>query len=251
MEKRTENDRIERMLYDAKETLPTTNLEWRVSDMTEQKKETKKYPVLKKIAACIAVVLLIGISGVTVLANMELDIDPGEYGQWVVVVGDENWEACQKDLKIRGAKQLPEAFGEFRFGNYDSTLVAKHGTTQLDALTNNVYNPMCVNFYNGVIGESEDISVFVGTLDEAYWSAYYSYDLVEGVWVAERAKTSFEYEGMTVYEVDVDGFEDGITRTKLTWIDETNGVAFSVFLKQGLDGVDAVEVVKEIIDANK
>ena len=31
------------MLYDAKETLPTTNLEWRVSDMTEKKKEYKKY----------------------------------------------------------------------------------------------------------------------------------------------------------------------------------------------------------------
>lgn len=41
MEKRIENKKIERMLYDAKETLPTTNLEWRVSDMTEKKKNTK------------------------------------------------------------------------------------------------------------------------------------------------------------------------------------------------------------------
>ena len=251
MAKKTDNDRIERMLYDAKETLPITNLEWRVSDMTEKKKEMKKYPVLKKIAACIAVVLLIGIGGVTVLANMELDIDPGEYGQWVVVAGDENWEACQKDLKIRGAKQLPKEFGEFKFGNYDSMLVAKHGTTRLDALTNNVYNPMDVNYYNGVPGESEVISVGVGTLDEAYWSAYYSYDLVEGVWVAEGAKTSFEYEGMTVYGVEYDGFEDGQKRMNWKWIDEANGVIFSFFVKEGVIDADGVEVAKAIIDANK
>lgn len=240
--------KIEQMLFDAKESLPKTNLEWRVSDMAEQKKETKKYPVLRKIAACIAVVLLLGAGGVTILANMELDIDPGEYGQWVVVVGDKNWEACQKDLKIRGAKQLPEAFGEFKFGDYDTTLVAKHGTTQLDALTNNVYNPMCANFYNGVPGESEVISVFIGTLDEAYWSAYFSFDLIEGIWVAERAKTSFEYEGMTVYGVEVDGYEDGLTKMAWKWIDQANGVCFSVFVENDIDGA---EVAKAIIDANK
>ena len=39
------------MLYDAKETLPTTNLEWRVSDMTEKKKEYKKYPYYSSNAA--------------------------------------------------------------------------------------------------------------------------------------------------------------------------------------------------------
>lgn len=247
MEKRTENEKIERMLYDAKETLPITNLEWRVSDMTEKKKETKKYPVLRKIAACIAVVLLIGISGVTVLANMDMDIDPGEYGQWVVVCEDKSWEACQKDLKIRGAK-LPEAFGESKFANYTTTMVAKHGTTYLDALTNNVYNPMDVDFCSGDPSYGRDITVFIGTLDEVYWSTYFSFDLVEGVWVAERAKTSFEYEGMTVYGVELDGYEDGQTRMDWKWIDEANGVCFAVIVENDIDGVD---VAKAIIDANK
>ena len=38
---RKDMQKIEQMLLDAQKSLPTTNLEWRVSDMTEQKKETK------------------------------------------------------------------------------------------------------------------------------------------------------------------------------------------------------------------
>lgn len=45
MEKRTEYAKIEHLLYDARETLPRTDLEWRVSDMREKKKTTWKYAV--------------------------------------------------------------------------------------------------------------------------------------------------------------------------------------------------------------
>ena len=245
--KKIDNQQIEQMLYDACGTLPTTNLEWRGFDMIEKKKIVKKYYVLRNIAACIAVVLFIVVSGVTVLANMEMEIDPGEYGQWVVVSGDKNWKSCQKDIVIRGGKDLPEAFGEYKFGDYGTTVVAKHGTTYLDALLNNVYNPMCVNYYNGVPGYSETITVFIGTLDEEYWSAYSEFESVEGIWVAKGAKTSFEYKGRTIYGVEVDGFEDGITRMSWRWIDEGNGVQISVFVENDVDGV---EVVKKIIDVN-
>ena len=247
MEKRIENKKIERMLYDAKETLPTTNLEWRVSDMTEKKKEYKKYPILRKMAVCIAVVLLLGVGSVTVVGNMEVNVGEGEYGMWTDIISH-SWEACKAELESRGAA-LPEAFGQYKFGELYTGLVVKQGTTYLEAFRDKVYHPMSASYYDGILGEPcGHFSVSLGVLDDAYWSAYYEFDFVEGVWVAEGAETSFEYEGMTIYGREEEGIEGGSPRMYWRWVDETNGVCFSVFVQEDMDGT---EIVKTIIDMNK
>lgn len=249
--KNINNEKIENMFYDAQKSLPTTNLEWRISDMTEQRKETKKYPVWKKIAACIACVLAFGIGGVTMLANAKMDIDPGEYGQWLNIKSEENWKTCQQEMKRRGCI-LPESIGEYTFGDFSTMLVAKHGTTYLDALRNNVYNPMDVSFYYKGEPEQGVISVYIGTLEEAYWSAYFGFELIEDTWVASEAEQVLEYEGMTIYGSPVH-YESG-DKMIWKWMDEKNGVCFSVFVPvdPGTEyEEDSTEVVKIIIDANR
>lgn len=246
-----EKERIEKMLYEAQEKLPTTNLEWRVSEMAEQKIEKKKFHVNKTVAACIAFVLFLGISGVTVLANMELDIDPGEYGQWVSAGFDENWDTCKREMKIRGFV-LPEAFGDYEFDTYCTLMVVKHGVTYLEALMNHVYNPISLEFDDGQKDDANYINISVGELKEDYWSAYYEFEKTEDTWVYSHTEMEFEYEGMTVYgkEMHFETSEEMSWR----WIDEKTGVCFCVYvpIHTGMENeLDSLEVVKTIIDLNK
>lgn len=246
-----ENEKIEKMLYDAQEKLPITNLEWRVSDMEEKRVEKKKFHVNKTVAACIALVLFLGIGGVTVLANMELDIDPGEYGQWVSGGYDENWDTCKREMKIRGFV-LPEMFGEYEFDYYSTLLVVKHGVTYLEALMNPVYNPISLEFDDKQKEDAYSISISVGELEEEYWSAYYEFEKIDDAWVYSDAETTFEYGGMTVYgkQFHFESCEDMSWR----WVDEKTGVCWCVYvpINTGMENeMDSMEVVKTIIDLNK
>ena len=248
-----ENKEIERMLYDAKNELPTTNVEWRIQEMKEEKGKKKTLSMLKRIAACIAMVLVLGVGGVTVFANMEMDIDPGAYGQWYEIRDARDWDACQQEMKERGFL-LPESFGEYGFDCYGTTYVVKHGTTYLEAFTNHVYNPISIQFDDND-WENKDghtINVSVGTLDEDYWRGYFEYEKVDGVWVPKNAITSFEYEGFTIYGYvfEVESRES----MSWKWVDEKNGVGWVVHvpINSGLaHEIDDVEVVKQIIDLNK
>ena len=244
---------MENLLYDAKEDLPTTTVEWRVPEVKEETSKKNSLSVLQRFAASVAIVLALGIGGVTVFANMEMDIDPGEYGQWIEFCDVRDWESCQTQMKQRGFL-LPESFGEYGFDCYTTTTVVKHGTTYWEALTNHVYNPISIQFDDND-WENKDgytINVSVGTLEEDYWRGYFEYEKVDGVWVAKGATTSFEYDGFFIYGYvfEVESRESMCWR----WIDENNGVGWAIYvpINSGLaNEVDDVEVVKQIIDLNK
>jgi len=254
MTKKDRKDKeIEKMLYDAKKELPTTNIEWRKLNMREEKHTKKSWSVLQRVAASIAAILCLGVGGVTVFANMEMDIDPGEYGQWVALRDVRDWNGCQSEMQARGF-QLPEAFGEYGFDTYGTTYVVKHGTTYAEAFAKQVYNPISIQ-YDDNDWENKDghtLNIHVGTLEEEYWHGYFSYEKVDGVWVASKAETSFEYEGYTIY-----GYESEIESRKQMrwrWIDEKNGIGWSVSvpIETGMDNeLDSMEVVKAIIELNK
>lgn len=244
---------IEKMLYDAQTNLPTTNIEWRVLEMKEETSKKKSVSILQRFAASVAIVLVLGIGGITVFANMEIDIDPGEYGQWVALRDVRDWNGCQIEMEQRGFL-LPENFGEYGFDAYSTTYVVKHGTTYLEALTKHVYNPISLQFDDND-WENKDghvINIHVGTLDEEYWHGYFEYVKIDGKWVASKAETSFEYEGFTIY-----GYEFEVETRKSMhwqWIDEKNGVGWSVSvpINSGLaNELDDIEVVKQIIDLNR
>ena len=193
------NEKIEKMLYDAQEKLPTTSLEWRVSDMAEK----KKFYMNKAVAASVAFVMFFGVGGVTVLANMEMNIESGNYSQWVDIRSEMNWADCEQFMEKRGFV-LPENFADYKYDNYRTLLVVKKGDTYWDALTKNVYNPIDVEYddvpskqydedgYPGNV-EGDDgqwINISLGTLDEAYWSVYYGFEKVDNVWVYTKAETT-------------------------------------------------------------
>ncbi|MBQ8518724.1 MAG: hypothetical protein IJ455_03835 [Agathobacter sp.] len=251
------NEKIEKMLYDAQEKLPTTNLEWRISDMVEK----KKIRMNKVVAACIAFVMFLGIGGGTALANMEMDIDANNYSQWVDVRSEGNWNACEKLMEKRGFV-IPENFGDYKYDRYRTLLVAQKGDTYLDALTKNVYNPINIEYddvpskqydENGYLVnvEGDDgqwINVSIGTLDEAYWSAYYEFENIDGTWIYAETERTFEYEGMTIYG-KVHHFESG-DNMNWRWVDEKTGVCWCVNVPVDSE-IDSLEVVKTIIDLNK
>lgn len=254
------NEKIEKMLYEAGEKLPTTSLEWRVLDMAEKRVEKKRFHMNKAVAACIAFLMFFGISG-TVFANMEMDIDPGNYSQWVNIRSEGNWNDYERLMEKRGFV-LPENFGDYKYDKYRTLLVAKKGDTYLDALTKNVYNPIDIEYDNvpskqydedgyliNVEGDDGQwINVSLGTLDEAYWSAYYEFENVDGLWVYAEAEITLEYEGMTIYG-QVKHFESG-EDMNWRWVDEKTGVCWCVNVPMD-KGIDSVNVVKEIIDLNK
>lgn len=185
------------------------------------------------------------------LANMELDIDPGEYGQWVSGGYDENWDTCKREMKIRGFV-LPEMFGEYEFDYYSTLLVVKHGVTYLEALMNPVYNPISLEFDDEQKEDAYSISISVGELEEEYWSAYYEFEKIDDAWVYSDAETTFEYGGMTVYgkQFHFESCEDMSWR----WVDEKTDVCWCVYvpINTGMENeMDSMEVVKTIIDLNK
>ena len=107
------NEKIEKMLYDAQEKLPTTSLEWRVLDMAEKRVQKKKFYINKAVAACVAFVMFLGVGGVTVLANMEINIDPGNYSQWVDIRSEMDWDDYEQFMVKRGFL-LPENFADLK-----------------------------------------------------------------------------------------------------------------------------------------
>ena len=107
------------ILYEAQEKLPTTNLEWAISNLTEKQIKKKVIYMNKMVAACLALVLFLGIGGVTVLANKEMDINPHDYGQWVDYLNCGGWKKCEILMKKRGFV-VPESFGDYEFTACDA-----------------------------------------------------------------------------------------------------------------------------------
>jgi len=245
------NDRIEKILYDAQEKLPTTNLEWGISEIVEKDSKNKKFHINKVVAACLTFVLFLGIGGITVLANLEMDINPQEYGQWPDYLNCGGWKKCGKLMKKRGFV-VPESFENYEFTACDAWLVAKYGDTYWDALVKNVYNPISISYglvsSNQTDGESK-ISVDVGSVDEVYWSSYYGYENVDGVWIQPESEEVFEYNHYLVYGDMVNYRLLGDTII-WRWIDEENGICWGVTVPMNT-GIDSIDVVKIIIDLNK
>lgn len=246
-----ENDRIEQILYEAQEKLPTTNLEWAISKLTEKQTKKKVIYMNKMVAACLAFVLFLGIGGVTVLANKEMDINPHDYGQWVDYLNCGGWKKCEILMKKRGFL-VPESFGDYEFTACDAWLVAKHGDTYWDALVKNVYNPISISYglvsSNQPDGESK-ISVDVGPLDEVYWSSYYGYKNVDGVWMQTDCEEIFEYDNCMIYGKNVSYMLLG-EAMNWSWIDEENDICWYITVPENM-GIDSINIVKTIIDLNK
>lgn len=256
-----DNKKIEKMLYEAGEKLPTTDMKWNTLERKENRMVKKTFYISKVLAACAIFVLILGIGGITVLANMEMNIDPGNYSQWVDMRNEGNWKAGKKLMEKRGFT-LPDAFENYKFDNYRTLLVARKGDTYLDALTKNVYTPVAIE-YDDIPSKQYDndghlvtidgddgqwISVSVGSLDESYWSAYYEFENVDGTWMYAERETTFAYGGMMVYGKVCDR-ESG-SDMNWRWVDEKTGVCWCVYVPKE-KGVDSMDVVKVIIDLNQ
>lgn len=246
-----ENYRIEKKLYEAKEKLPTTNLEWKISSLTQKQTKKKMFYRNKIVAACLAFVLFLGIGSVTVLANIEMDINPYDYGQWVDYLNCGGWKRCEKLMRKRGF-MVPESFDNYKFAACDAMLVAKHGDTYWDALTKNVYNPISIKYNLELLNQSGDESVIcidIGALDEVYWSAYYGFENVDGVWMQTDSEETFEYDDCIIYGKTVRcmGADEAMN---WSWIDEANDICWCVTVPKD-NGIDGIDVVKTIIDLNK
>ena len=241
------NDRIEKILYDAQEKLPTTNLEWGISEIVEKDSKNKKFHIYKVVAACLTFVLFLGIGGITVLANLEMDINPQEYGQWLDYLNCGGWKKCGKLMKKRGFV-VPESFENYEFTACDAWLVAKHGDTYWDALVKNVYNPIRITYELESSEQSQEktmIQMDIGPMDEVYWSAYYGFENVDGVWIQPESEETFEYEHYLIYGETVNYRllgENMIWR----WIDEENSICWGVTAPKDI----GIEIVKMIVDSN-
>ena len=246
-----ENNGIEKMLCEAKDELPITNAEWKISEIENMHTQKKRFHINKVAVACLAFILLLGAGGVTVLANMEMDINPHEYSQWSDIrSGQGAWKRCEKWMHKRGFA-VPENFGDYKFSTCSAWLVAKQGDTYWDALVKNVYNPISIRYEIDEpeqVKEEPGISVGLGTLDEAYWSAYYGYENVDGIWRAVDSEEIYEYSGMTLFGESRNYESDQAMHW--TWIDEANNICWSVTVL-GDSGMDSMDVVKTIIDLNK
>lgn len=245
------NDRIERILYDAQEKLPTTNLEWQISKIVEKDNINKKFCINKVAVACLTFVLFLGIGGITVLANLEMDINPKDYGQWVDYLNCGGWKKCEKLMKKRGFI-VPESFEDYEFTTCDAWLVAKHGDTYWDALTKNVYNPISISY--GLVSENQTdnesiISVDIGPLDEVYWSSYYGYENVDSVWMQTNSEKTFEYDNCMIYGKTVSYMLLG-EAMNWSWIDEEKDICWYVTIPEDM-GIDSIDIVKTIIDLNR
>lgn len=242
-----EKDRMEKILYKAQEKLPTTNMEWKISNLTKKKTNKKMFYRNKIVAASLAFVLFLGIGSVTVLANMEMNIDTLDYGQWVDYLNCGGWKKCEKLMKKRGFV-VPMSFENYEFTACDTWLVAKHGDTYWDVLTKNVYNPIAISYNlvseNRIYDESM-ISVDVGTLDEVYWSSYYGYEKVDGVWKQVDSDETFEYDNCMIYGKTVSYTLLGETMN-WSWIDEKNDICWYVTVPKDA----GIDIVKTIIDLN-
>ena len=164
--------------------------------------------------------------------------------------GQGTWRRCEKWMKKRGF-EVPGDFGDYEFSACSAWLVAKHGDTYWDALVRNVYNPMSITYEINVSEQSQapsGISVGLGTLDEGYWSAYYGYENVEGMWRPVDFEEMVEYNGMKLFG-ETRNYESG-QAINWTWMDEANDICWSVTVpvESGIDGLD---VAKIIIDLNK
>ena len=244
------NDRIEKLLYDAQEKLPTTNLEWEISEIVEKANRNQKFRINKVVAACLTFVLFLGIGGITVLANLEMDINPQDYSQWVDYLNCGGWKQCKKLMKKRNFV-VPESFDSYEFTACDAMLVAKQGDTYWDALVKNVYNPISITYELESSEQSQEksmIQIDVGPLDEVYWSAYYGFENVDGVWMQQESEEIFEYEHYLIYGETVNYSLIGETMI-WRWIDEENGICWCVTSPRDA-GIESMDVVKTIVDLN-
>lgn len=242
---------MEKVLYEAKEKLPTTNMEWKISEIENIQTKKKRFHMNKVAVACLSFILLFGVGSVTILAGMEMNINPHDYSQWSDIrSGQGTWKKCEKWMRKRGFA-VPEKFGDYKFTSCSAWLVARHGDTYWDALVKNVYNPISITYEEESSGQSQEepgISVSIGTLDETYWSAYYGYENVDGIWMSVNREEMYEYRGMTI-SGELRNYESGQTM-HWTWIDEENDICWSVTVPAD-SGRKRLDIVKAIIDLNK
>lgn len=240
------NNRIEKKLYEAKDKLPITNAEWKISEIENMQNPKKRFRINKVAVACLVFILLLGAGGVTVLASMEMDINPHDYSQWSDIrSGQGTWKKCEKWMQKKGFA-VPDRFEDYKFTSCSAWLVAKHGDTYWDVLVKNVYNPISIRYE--IDASEQGISVGLGTLDEVYWSAYYGYENVDGIWMSVDSEEMYQYRGMTLFR-ESRNYESG-QAMHWTWIDEVNDICWSVTVPMD-SGRNSLDIVKTIIDLNK
>ena len=81
-----------------------------------------------------------------------------------------------------------------------------------------------------------------------YWSAYYGFENVDGVWIQPESEEIFEYEHYLIYGETLNYSLIGETMI-WRWIDEENGICWCVTSPRDA-GIESMDVVKTIVDLN-
>lgn len=267
---------IEQKLQSAAQALPQPRGDYLDVEERVKKKQRKPKSTPRKrlIVAMVLAVLLVGCMSVTV---PEYHLYNGNWWQFIpglhfdpADVFDTHGKQTHETAKDLGIT-LPETLGEYPIIEFNRFNL----TTKAVPLWYAWINPHYLYFstYYGVeIEESfindqgnestlhrkEGVELIYGSTENDIWRRQFGYDtqnvfdagnsILSGHQVEEI--TALEYEGFTVYTGKISIWYSGDTWWNVTWVDETNGVVFS--LDCVFDTPDVlIEYAKEIIDLNR
>ncbi|MCI8593963.1 MAG: hypothetical protein HFF09_01735 [Oscillospiraceae bacterium] len=204
-------------------------------------KHKRRHPVRRAVLVCLAAVALT----FTIAAG---------YGSYQLSNhGACVWPARASGLRSEYGVAIPEQLSGYPLQNADHLLVVPYGVPYEASPWKQVYR-YAVLYY-----KTEDIigpTVAVGSTDNPYWAACFSYDPDALTWVGDSRyaylnQTATEYGGHTLYLYDTSHVDLGDNRTFVThtatWVDAEQSVCWQV---SGHDTAETLSAAKELIDAN-
>lgn len=267
---------IERKLQTAADNLPHPSSDFSaVGERIRQKnRKVRARPRRRLVAAMILTLLLVGC--VAAVSEPDYHLYNGNWWSFVfnadeiLDLTDFDWNQTQKTAKKLGIT-LPETLGGYPVISYGRwNLTTKEIPIQLAWLSpqylyySTFYGVETEKaFLTGdgstILAHTQDgADVTYGPTDDAVWRRQFGYDendvFVASNWTLANHPlvgiTTLEYEGITIYVGQIDLSTYLQPKWDVTWVDQKNGVVFSV---EGDDETpDAlIDCAKVIIDLNK
>lgn len=266
---------IEEKLQNAAEKLPVPRSDFlAVEEKVKQKKHRPK--AIPKRRFAIIMVLAILLVGCVAVSEPDYHLYNGNWQSFIPGMYEihemtgQAWKETQKSAEKLGIS-LPETLGGYGVIDY-----SRYNLTEQETLIQFAWLfPRYVyqSSYYGIEMEEpwvspdgiegtrhwrEGANLFYGSTEDEIWRRQFGYDENDAFiysnttreWVEPGEIASFEYEGITVYVLDVQFDTLELPTWKVTWVDHSNCVAFCV---QGeFETPDTlIGYAKEIIDLNK